>query len=236
MICKLADFFIEIHVQYPSTEHFCGAYVCADAEKVDFSVTVSAADIAAEMAADPAEKKHTPEQYEPLALYRKICAELLGRGAFLMHCAVIGYEGCGYAFAAKSGTGKTTHIRLWQACFGREKVTIVNGDKPILRVIGDAVYAYGTPWCGKEGYNANTRVPLRGLCFLERDAENGISRISDAEAMPRILSQVMVTDSADLMRQMELLDALVTHVPLYKLGCNMDIEAARVAYEGMRKG
>ena len=234
MVCKLADFYIEINALYASTERFCAAYVCPPPEKCDFSVTMTEADIDSEIAHDPSGGRYTRAQYEPLALYRKICAALLARGAFLMHCAVIEYAGRGYAFTAPSGTGKTTHIRLWQAQFGADKVTIVNGDKPLLRVVGDTVYAYGTPWCGKEGYNVNTRVSLHALCFLERAAEHRICSISDAEAMPRLLSQVMVADSADIMRQMELLDALVTRVPLYRLCCNMEKEAAEVALAGMR--
>ena len=154
--------------------------------------------------------------------------------AFLMHCAVIGYEGRGYAFSAPSGTGKTTHIRLWQQVFGADKVQIVNGDKPILRRFGDTFYAYGTPWCGKEGYNTNTRVPLAGLCFVERWTENSIRRMTVEEAVPHLFTQIMVGDSPDLGRQMELADALLTDVPCYLLRCNMDPAAAVAARDGMQ--
>ena len=232
MICKIADFYIEIYTLYSSTEAFCAGYVCEAPARIDFTVVMREEDIDSEMARDAASGGFSRAYYEQLALYRKICAELLGRGAFLMHCAVIEYAGKGYAFAAPSGTGKTTHIRLWRELLG-EQVTIVNGDKPILRVTEGKIYAYGTPWCGKEGYNVNTRVPLHALCFLERAEENRIVSLSDTEAMPRLFSQIMIADSTDLARQLELVDALVTKVPMYKLGCNMDIEAASVAYTGM---
>lgn len=171
-----------------------------------------------------------------LEIYRRICAYALAHDAFLMHCAVIEYEGRGYAFSAPSGTGKTTHIRLWQKVFGADRVTVVNGDKPILRLIDGVFYAYGTPWCGKEGYNKNTRVPLAGLCFVTRGAENRIRPMSVDEAIPHLFSQIMVTDSANLARQMELADALLGKVPCYLLACNMEPEAARVAYRGMMHG
>lgn len=234
MICKIADCYIDIHTLYPSTERFCAAYACADAERVDFSVEMCEADIDSEAARDLEGRSFPRPYFEQLALCRKICAELLSRGAFLMHCAVIEYEGRGYAFAAPSGTGKTTHIRLWQELFGKDRVTIVNGDKPILRCADGKIYAYGTPWCGKEGYQTNTRVPLHALCFLERAEHNHICRLSDTEAMPRLFVQLMIVDSTDLARQMELMDQLVTLVPMYKLDCNMDIEAAKVAYAGMQ--
>ena len=171
-----------------------------------------------------------------LEIYRRICTYALAHNAFLMHCAVIEYEGRGYAFSAPSGTGKTTHIRLWQKAFGADRVTVVNGEKPILRLIDGVFYAYGTPWCGKEGYNKNTRVPLAGLCFVTRGAENRIRPMSADEAIPHLFSQIMVSDSPDLARQMELADALLGKVPCYLLACNMDPAAAEVALRGMCKG
>ena len=182
-----------MQVLYPSTERFCAGYICPKPTHIDFSVAVHEEDIDSEMARDAEGLSLSRAYYEPLALYRKICAKALERGAFLMHCAVIAYEGRGYAFAAPSGTGKTTHIRLWQAVFGEENVTIVNGDKPLLRVMDGRIYAYGTPWCGKEGYQTNTRVPLAALCFLERAAEIGematmplVPQVADAVSIPVI--------------------------------------------------
>ena len=235
MICKIAEQYIDIHALYPSTERFCAAYVCADAPHVDFSVEMCEADIDREAERDPVARRLSRPYLEQIALCRKICAEMLCRSSFLMHCAVIEYEGRGYAFSAPSGTGKTTHIRLWQKLFGRDRVTIINGDKPILRCADGKIYAHGTPWCGKEGYNTNTCVPLHALCFLERAEHNSISPLSDTEAMPKLFGQLMIADSADLATQLELLDRLVTAVPMYRLRCNMDIEAARVAYEGTNR-
>lgn len=238
MIYRIADFYIEIKARYERTKHLCSDYICANFPQIDFSVAVTDAELAYEREEDirlNGKASFSDGYYEELAVYRKICAEVLKRDAFLMHGAVIEYEGKGYLFTAKSGTGKTTHIRLWKQLFGEDKVTIVNGDKPILRVIDGKIYAYGTPWCGKEGYNTNTRVELSGICFVHRAAENNIQRISAEAALPQLFSQVMITDSTDLAKQLELLDALVTRVPLYRLECNMHVEAARVAYEGMQK-
>ena len=93
--------------------------------------------------------------------------------AFLLHAAVIEVDGLAYAFAAPSGTGKTTHIALWKKFFG-DRANIINGDKPIIRFENGTPYIYGTPWCGKEGYNINTKAPLAALCFIERSPENTI--------------------------------------------------------------
>ncbi len=233
MIIRIAEFYIDVEPQYHKLRQICMPYACEDAPRVDLCVRVTEEEMLAENGGDP---RVPLRQLEVLAVYRKICAYALEHDAFLMHCAVIEYEGRGYAFSAPSGTGKTTHIRLWQEVFGADRVTIVNGDKPLLRLIDGVMYAYGTPWCGKEGYNTNTRVPLCGLCFVTRGEENAIRPMSAEEAIPHLFSQIMVTDSTNLARQMELADALLDKVPAYLLTCNMEPEAARVAYEGMRQG
>ncbi|MBQ6892851.1 MAG: hypothetical protein IJN48_01480 [Clostridia bacterium] len=214
----------------------CTDYIVENAPYIDFTVSVTKEDIVKEVydAKQRGEFFTDSVSYiEALVVYRKIAAEMLSREAFLMHGALIEYEGRGYLFTAKSGTGKTTHIRLWQQLFGEDKVTIVNGDKPIIRFVDGKVYAYGTPWCGKEGYNVNTCVELCAIAFVERSGDNSIVKISDIEALPRILSQVMITDSANLAIQLELLDKIFEKVPFYLLKCNMELDAAKVAYEGM---
>ena len=233
MMIRIAGFYADIEPRYRKLYAMCQPYICTDAPRTDLCVRVTEAEIRAEGGGDAS---FSPAEQEQLAVYRKICTYALAHDAFLMHCAVIEYEGRGYAFSAPSGTGKTTHIRLWQQVFGADKVTVVNGDKPILRLIDGVFYAYGTPWCGKEGYQTNTRVPLAGLCFLTRGTENRIRPISAEEAIPRLFAQIMVTDSPDLARQMELADALLGKVPAYLLACNMEPEAALVALRGMQAG
>lgn len=238
MVLNVADFYFEIgELRSESAKALCADYICGDPPRIDADVRLAQADVDAEAEAARRffKSDRCPMNVAWTALYRKICAFALAHDAFLMHCAVIGYEGRGYAFSAPSGTGKTTHIRLWQQAFGADKVTIVNGDKPILRLIDGTFYAYGTPWCGKEGYNTNTRVPLAGLCFVERGAENSIRRMTAEEAVPHLFTQIMVGESPDLGRQMELADALLTDVPCYLLRCNMDPAAAVTARDGMRR-
>jgi len=237
MIVKIADCYIDIQTVYPRTEWLCKEYFCDEPAKVDFSVQVQPEDIDYELRdVDASQQTEAVRmKYEPLALYRKLCGRFLEFDAFLMHGAVIEYEGKGYIFTAQSGTGKTTHIRLWKERFGDDKVTVINGDKPILRFQDGKVYAYGTPWNGKEGYGTNGRVELAGVCFLTRGEDNTICRIPAEQAVPLLFSQIMVFDSADLAKQMVLVDQFLSKVPSYLLRCNMDPEAAEVAYRGMSK-
>lgn len=81
---------------------------------------------------------------ETLAVYRKIADYLLSCDTLLFHGSVIAVDGEGYLFTAKSGTGKSTHTRLWREYFG-ERAVIVNDDKPLLHITDSGVTAYGTP-------------------------------------------------------------------------------------------
>ena len=111
---------------------------------------------------------------------------------------------------------------------------MINDDKPLLRMTSDSVLVYGTPWDGKHRLSTNTVAPVAGICLLERGEENDVERIAKEKAFPRLLQQTYRPQSpVALMKTMELLDAVASNVPLYRLRCNMEPEAARVAYDMM---
>ena len=144
-------------------------------------------------------------------------------------------DGYGYLFTAKSGTGKSTHTRLWREYLG-DRAVMVNDDKPLIRV-GEQVTVFGTPYNGKHRLGENIAVPLRAVCILTRDTENHIERITKADAYAMLVQQVYrPQDAAQMAKTLQLVDRMAEQTALYRLGCNMDISAARVAYEGMRGG
>ena len=237
MVYKIADLYIDIYGSCDYIYSYCEKFLCKDYPRIDFKVEVTREEAFSELpngivplASTQMERVHA----ELNAIYRKICSRALEYDAFLMHGALIEYEGRGYLFTAQSGTGKTTHINLWKKAFGEDKVTVINGDKPILRFIDGKLYAYGTPWSGKEGYYTTDRVELNALCFVKRNKDNCIQRVNDTEVLPLIFSQIMLTDSANLEKQLELVDRMLQKVSLHVLRCNMDVEAAHVAYNGMK--
>ena len=233
MFCiRMADMTIQIDHRYEYVRALCRDYVIPDVEKIDLAVAVTEEEIQAELSIS--QFSTHPSYAEAVCIYRKICKQLPNRfDAFLFHCALIEYEGRGYAFAAKSGTGKSTHIALWQKHFG-ENVRVVNGDKPIFRFVSNSLLAYGTPWCGKEGLQINTSVPLRAICFLERAQTNTIRKIKADEAVMRIFHQILTPeDVPSLDALVPLLDRTLREIPCYVLGCTISEEAAEVAYRGM---
>ena len=209
----------------------------------DFAVQTRQADIAFERkkSAREDEKEGIPirrfsdDYLETLAVYRKIAEQMPAYDTFLFHGSAIAVDGAAYIFTAKSGTGKSTHTRLWRELLG-DRALMVNDDKPLIRVNPDGTATvYGTPWDGKHRLSTNTAVPLKALCILERAAQNTIRQITAGEAYPMLLQQAYrPMDSMGLHKTLALIDRLAASVSLWRLGCNTDLEAAQAAYEAMK--
>ena len=250
MIIRLANCYIEINNLYHFIVDYCSNYVIKDTKKLpipDFSIKVDIEDINFERDKSAAEdikegipiRHFTDEYLETLAVYRKIAQQMLSYDTILFHGSVIAVDGEGYLFTAKSGTGKSTHTGLWRETFG-DRAVMVNDDKPLLQITKEGVIAYGTPWDGKHRLSSNTSVPLKGICILERSARNYIVRLDSKEqlrtAYPMMVQQTHKSSNpTSALKTMELIDRLTEAVPIYRLSCNMESEAAKVAYEGMQR-
>ena len=174
-----------------------------------------------------------PSYLETLTVYRKIALAFMQRGVLLMHGSVVAVDGEAYMFTALSGTGKSTHVRLWRQLFGQRAV-MVNDDKPLVRIEEGQPIVYGTPWDGKHHLSNNIAVPLKAIVVLKRGEQNEIHPLTVQDAFPTLLQQSFRTeDPLVTMRSMQLLSQLAPQVGLYELHCNMDPEAAVVAYRGM---
>jgi hypothetical protein len=240
---ELAGHRVAVNAQYLSTPNFCRDYLTEG--KPDVSVTVSRDDIASELEKIERDgdiiKRIPPRTYsdaylEVEAVNRKIAEKLVDFNIQLFHGSAIAVDGQCYIFTAKSGTGKSTHTRLWRELLG-DRALMVNDDKPLLQVTDHGVIVHGTPWNGKHNLGSNVSVPLKAICILERDETNHISQITAKEALPMLLQQCYrSSDPEKLLKTLSLVDDLLHQVELYRLGCNMEPEAALVAYRGMNKG
>lgn len=177
--------------------------------------------------------KASDDACEYLATGGVFYKELLNFDGFQLHSSAVVVDGKAYLFTANSGTGKSTHTSLWLKLFG-DRAYILNDDKPALRLEDGVWYAYGTPWSGKYDISTNNRVPVAGIAALERSTNNSISPFSGADAVHWLLRQSNRPKAASYrLKLLELLDHLITHVPIWRLGCNMEQEAAVLSYEAM---
>lgn len=239
-IYKLAGHSVKINSIYSEIHHMCEKYKTNESQ--EFCVNIKQEDVTFERRKSEEEDKkegipirHFSEEYlETLAVYRKISELLIIQSILLFHGSVIAVDGYGYLFTAKSGTGKSTHTRLWCELFG-ERAVMVNDDKPLLHITDKGVTVYGTPWDGKHHLSSNISVPLKGICILKRDTTNHIKRIVKNQAYQMLLQQSYRSANYKNMAMiLKLIDLLSAKTGLYELGCNREIEAAVVAYEGMK--
>ena len=232
-VIKIAGIPIGLECRFKYTEHYVKDYVTDEAP----IFTVSASDAEIEREYEISGIRIPAEYAENVVMYRKIAERLSDFDAIVFHGAVLEYDGIAYAVTAHSGVGKTTHTRIWLSEF-LDKVKILNGDKPILRLINGAPHACSTPWMGKEGYGYNAIRPLGGIAFLARGIENKSRKIASSDAVMRFMNQVYLSKGnvITLTKSMRVVDGILSRTPLYEFECNMQPDAAHVARDAFVNG
>lgn len=236
---KIAGTVFEIQSLFQEVHTLCRDYRSKEAPQFTLSVVPGDIDQERERSVREYRYEGLPERrfsdgyLETLAVYRKLALALLEQNILLFHGSAVAVDGQAYLFTAKSGTGKSTHTRLWRQKFG-ERAVMVNDDKPLLKMENGSVTVFGTPWDGKHRLSTNTAVPLKAICILERSEQNHIERITLEDALPMLVQQSNRPENPDAMVQtLGLIAQLGQSVGLYRLGCNMEPQAADVSYAGM---
>ncbi len=220
---KVADVCVEIDNRYGFVEDVCRDYIIKDGEQPAFRVQITSDEVHRMLSG--ATWNLTAPMAESYLINRALCRQMAEYDAYLFHSAVISYRGKCIAFSGKRGTGKSTHIGLWKDKFGKQ-VTVINGDKPLLALRQGKLIAYGTPWCGKEGWQTNTSAELDAVVFLEQAKTNEISAIGKEEFTHRISEQILPPANHDMADTFAaLLHHTVEHVPAYVLRCNVSTAA-----------
>ena len=230
MFCiRLAGITVEIDNRHNYVYEQCRDYLCGDGTPA-FRVAVSHTDMMAYR--ESCGRPITLPEAESFLLYHRICERMPAFGVYLLHAAVVEMEGRGYAFSARRGVGKSTHTALWQSHFAG-RATVINGDKPLIRRAPDGrFWAYGTPWCGKEGLQVNRKCPLTAICFLEQGDTNRVTVCGAADTAARLMEATRLpTDPDGQDRLAALIGATVRDIPAFTLTCRPDVEAAEVAYK-----
>ena len=231
----IAGSVFEVHSLFDSTRDYCKDYLTE--KEPDHHIQVVREDLAYEQQMLDEEarqegmkrRRFTDPFLERAAIQRKAAEFLLGENVLLIHGSAVAVDGQGYLFTAACGTGKSTHTRLWREVFG-ERAVMINDDKPFLKITPAGVTLYGAPWSGKHGLHANVAVPLKGICILERGPENRIRPIAPAEALPWLQHQSGLPGGPD---GSNLAEILAETVPLWRMDCTKDPQAARTAYGAM---
>ncbi len=153
----------------------------------------------------------------------------------LIHASLVRHNGYGYAFIAKSGTGKSTQVSMWLRHI--PNCDLMNDDNPIIRIIDGEPFIYGSPWSGKTPCYRQVKAPLGAITRIDRAKENSVEKLPPIEAFASLLP------SCSSMRwDKDIFDAICNNVTrivettgLYILHCLPNREAAIVCHQAISK-
>ena len=181
---------------------------------------------------------HSSEQWSCFNAAVQLCYILTSSQlqTLLMHSSAVIYGERAYLFLGKSGTGKSTHSRMWMNAI--DKVILMNDDHPIIRVWPDGrVMAYGSPWSGKTHCYKNIQAPLGGIVRIVRAKQNKVVRLSGIQSYASIISSCSgitwmkeLADGRDAAIQ-----SIVSRVPCWNMECLPNEEAAQMCCEVVTK-
>lgn len=227
---KLADKTIQVEGHSPELRDFFADYLF-ETSSPELHISLTKQEILSEQ--DSLEADFPSSYLETLAALRKIAEVFPLHERLLIHGASIAYDEKGYLFTAPSGTGKSTHIKLWRKYLGPD-IKIINGDKPFLSLEDAQPRIYGSPWAGKENWHKNHSFPLAAICIVQRGLQNKIRRLEPAECLTILFNQIyMPSDPIAAGATLELADKLLQSVPVYLLECDISEDAVRCSFEAL---
>lgn len=228
---KIADFIVEFSPKYNKLKSLASAFEYKGAREIDFSLNVT--DERLKSLHAKMTDGTTIEQAEEFAYANLFNKSIIEHNAMLVHSSALVYKGNAYLFSGNSGVGKSTHAKLWQEAFGN-KVSIINDDKPVVRIKSDRCVVFGTPFDGGSGIANNASAPLKAIIFIERGEENTIRKANYAEIISNLYqSTVHHLDKQPASAMLNNFDKLIPMCDFYILRCNTDISAAHTAFNAL---
>ena len=240
-IIKLAGVTAEISCRNEKSREFFRDYLCEETpilliEPTDEDLIRSEQKLREAAKQDNREiSRLHPCDVESNAIHSLLANALIDHDVLLVHGSAIVLDGEAYVFLANSGTGKSTHTRLWREVFGN-RTRMLNDDKPMLRQSDNGVFVYGTPWDGKHHLSSNASAPLKALVKLTRSDKNTIELLPKADALAVLVEHAIRPESTEKMAKVLQLETdIVNKTEFYWLHCNMEPEAVQVAWQGMKR-
>lgn len=145
----------------------------------------------------------------------------------VIHSSAIQYHNQGIIFSAPSGTGKSTHTRLWKKYFD---ASIINDDTPVIIPNNDEILVCGTPWSGSTSLFLNVSVPLKAIVVLSQYPTNEIKKIGIADIIAELMPRCMFPyHNKKLMNKAIMnFEKIISSISVYQLKCTPFLEAAEL--------
>ena len=233
---RLADINIQVNTKYESISKRMKDYIIND-NNIAFSIEVNdkKRNETKESLIRFNEGYSFDDDYvEYISIHSLIADELLNYDILLMHGSCLSIDGKGIIFTAASGTGKSTHSRLYRQAYG-DRVKMINDDKPLLICKEDEIIACGSPWCGKHNLGCNEKVKLEAVVYLERGIDNSIELVNPSDVFEKLFIQTYHSkNKLNEIKAFNLLSKICKNTKMFKLKCNMNDDAPIISYNGIK--
>lgn len=155
----------------------------------------------------------------------------LDKQTLVLHSSVVVKNREAYMFLGESGTGKSTHCRLWVNHI--EGAEMLNDDAPVVRVEGGQAVVYGSPWSGKGACYRNASAPIKGIYRLSQAPYNKLHKVNNIQAFSAVLPSCMPS-LMEVEQHMDYVCAtlsdIISHTSHFHLECLPNMEAAKLSY------
>ena len=229
---KLANTVFEINAFNETTKKYCVDFLCD--EEPRYVITMTKEDLENEIHISNDGKVYVNEEIS--ALYRRIADAFINQGVIVAHGSSFKVNNCGFIITARSGVGKSTHVRLLKQYLGDE-LQYINDDKPLLEIKDDDVIIHSSPWNGKERRGNDISSSLKAIIFLNRGIDNTYRKIDNKQEIYfRLMSQIYLPRDKDKREKaLKIIDILLKRLNFYEINVNMDISAPQMTYERIIK-
>jgi hypothetical protein len=159
-----------------------------------------------------------------------------------LHSSVIIYNNRAILFLGESGTGKSTHTKLWLEHIPGSR--LLNDDSPVVRIDFDGTnqlvpFVYGSPWSGKGRCHLNERYPVAAFVRLQQHPANKITKLSKLEAFGALYPSfppAFLKDDYFEEQICGIISNIIMTTPVYRLQCLPDSQAAELVKTTVFKG
>lgn len=155
---------------------------------------------------------------------------LLFHEGLVLHSSAIEFAGEAVAFTAPSGTGKSTHVSLWEQKYG---VKVINDDHPAIRIIDQKPVIFGTPWAGEQRKFNNSSSPLKAVVILKQGAVNKIRKVNNSEVIREFLPRCFIPyyDNKLVAKALGIFNQIMEVINVYSMSCTKDEEAVMLVHD-----